>query len=180
MLWDEIEKDIEKRRLGIELIGSVAHLGWGVDALEQSSLVALASRDRWKSYFPAGSRDAIWYISEISDASMALPFASAQKPLMSDVIAVRFAQNRSLKPFVRKVMLYDVAHPVQALRRMQRTALVMISCVCKHFQPHSMWTSTLLNVIYTFLVFVWLLDRSEEDRFTYGLTKFLMRAIGWS
>jgi hypothetical protein len=89
MLWDEVESDSGRRRFGIALTVLVPRLGWGLDAIEQSSLAAWRSRDAWKKFFPAGCRDAIWYISGISDASMAHAFKPASAARMSEVIAVR-------------------------------------------------------------------------------------------
>jgi hypothetical protein len=57
---------------------------------------------------PRGSRNAIWFISEVSDASMAFPFVDSPAPSILPVIITRLDQNDHLKPFVCKVMLFDV------------------------------------------------------------------------
>ncbi|MFO1013775.1 MAG: hypothetical protein U1E50_08425 [Caulobacteraceae bacterium] len=126
--------------------------------------------------FPGGVKAAIWFISEASDASMAAAFSTQRAQSMSDVIDLRFAQNRDLKGFVRRVMFFDLLHPVQALQRMQRTARVMFRCLGAA-KPTPM-AVTCLNLAYTLVVFRWLLDRSAEDAATARFSRRVMSLIG--
>ena len=125
VLWDRIASDPDKVALARALIERVPLWGWGEAVLSAASKAAFDDLTKWRQISPRGARDAIWFISEVSDASMKLPFLSALAPSMSTVIITRLNQNRHLKPFVRKVMRFDVLHPFQALSRMQRTSRVM-------------------------------------------------------
>lgn len=180
MHWDRIERDTAKRCFGRALTALVPELGWQREALDRASRDAWGQEAHWRIIFPGGVRQAIWYISDISDASMALMLSSGPLPRMSDVIAERLSQNSLLKPFVRKVMLFDFLHPIQALRRMQRTALVMIACARGTSVRPSWISATALNLAYTLVVFIWLFDRSNGDYTTHKITKALMRLIGWT
>jgi hypothetical protein len=127
--------------------------------------------------FPDGEREAIWFTSRISDASMKTAFDDRAAPGMSEVILTRFAQNSDLKAFVRQAMLFDMAHPLQALARMQRTARVMMACVAG---GKTDWLSlTCLNIVYTVIVFIWLFDRTKDGQRTAGATRWAMRRLGF-
>jgi hypothetical protein len=129
VLWDRIASDPDKAALARALIGRVPLLGWGETALSAASEAAFGDATKWRRIFPGGSRDAIWFISEISDASMTFPFSDSPAPSMSTVIITRLEQNGHLKSFVRKVMLFDIMRPVQAFSRMQRTSRAMFACL---------------------------------------------------
>ena len=96
---------------------------------------------------------------------------------MSEVILERLSQNTALKPFVRRVMLFDLLHPVQALARMQRTSRVMLACLGPHSGHAEAARVTLLNLAYTAIVFAWLFDREGEGGLTRDLTTRLMAAL---
>ncbi len=179
MHWDR-ETDPDRSSLALALVERVPKSGWREATLSAASEAVFADPTRWRRFFPKGARDAIWYISEASDASMRMPFSSSPALSMSQVIATRFDQNGHLKPFVRKVMLFDVLHPLQAVRRMQRTARVMFECLPDRGAMASPRAIAALNTIYTALVFVWLADRSDSNALTKRLTVRAMRAIGQS
>jgi hypothetical protein len=178
MQWDR-ETDPDRSSLALALVERVPKSGWREATLSAASEAVFADPTRWRRFFPKGARDAIWYISEASDASMRMPFSSSPALSMSQVIATRFDQNGHLKPFVRKVMLFDVLHPLQAVRRMQRTARVMFECLDRGPMASSRAIAA-LNAIYTALVFVWLVDRSDGNALTKRLIVRAMRAIGQS
>jgi hypothetical protein len=147
--------------------------------LKKASLAVFSAPDGWRAIFPRGSRDAIWHISLLSDASMMSAFANSPAAAMSVVIDKRFDQNADLKPFVRQVMLFDFLHPFQALARMQRTARAMYACLGAGNVP-SWLALTRLNIAYTAIVFVWLCDDTLDDVRTKAVTRPLMRACGLS
>lgn len=160
------------------LVDIAARRGWGRGAMAEASTQVFGARDRWRDIFPRGPVQVIWFISEVSDASMRAAFADRPAPDMTAVIATRFSQNRRLKAFVRRVMGFDLAHPVQALARMQRTARVMFDCLAPDRRGSSPLGRAALNLVYTGLVFIWLLDRSPDDRHTLTATRAAMTALG--
>jgi hypothetical protein len=99
---------------------------------------------------------------------------------MSTVIITRLEQNAHLKPFVRKVMLFDVFHPAQAFSRMQRTSRAMFTCLGAGARPPSLRLITGLNIIYTGIIFLWLFDQTEDNARTKRIARRLMPLIGMS
>jgi hypothetical protein len=180
VLWDQIESDPDKAALAIALIERVPLLGWRDAALSAASEAAFSDATTWRQIFPRGPLDAIWYISEVSDASMRMSFSSSPAPSMSMVIITRLDQNDHMKPFVRKVMQFDIFHPVQAFSRMQRTSRVMLTCLGTCTPTPPLRTITVLNVMYTAIVFVWLFDRTAGNALTKRITREIMRLIGMS
>jgi hypothetical protein len=180
MLWDRVGADPDRRALALALIERVPLSGWRENTLAAASETALSHPNKWRQPFPKGSRDAIWYISEVSDASMKLPFLNSPATRMSTVIITRLDQNRHLKPFVQKVMLFDLLHPMQAFSRMQRTARAMFECLPPGDPRPSLRRIGGLNLIYTAIVFVWLFDRTDGDARTKRITRRSMRLIGLS
>jgi hypothetical protein len=176
----DVEPDADRRALVQAIIERVPALGWRTAMLEAASQAALADPARWRSHFPRGPVDAIWCVSTLSDASMHLPFAAEPSPSMSAVIAERFDQNAALKPFVRRVMQFDVGHPFQALARMQRTARVMFASLADARPNPSWFALAVLNVTYTSAVFAWLNDRSPDSAKAKAFTRRAMRLIGLS
>lgn len=177
MFWDQAT-DPDKKALALALIERVPGAGWREATLSSASEAVLADPTGWRQHFPKGAQDAIWFISEASDASMKLPFASTPSPSMSAVIVTRFDQNSHLKPFVRNVMLFDMLHPLQAVSRMQRTAQTMFECMQDGGTSGTARAIAKLNAVYTALVFVWLLDRTDGNALTKRLTARAMRAVG--
>ena len=180
MLWDRITSDPEKAALARVLIERVPLCGWGQTALLAASEAAFEDATKWRRVFPRGSRDAIWFISEVSDASMTFPFIGSPAQSMSTVIIMRLEQNAHLKPFVRKVMLFDVFHPAQAFSRMQRTSRAMFTCLGAGARPPSLRLITGLNIIYTGIIFLWLFDQTEDNARTKRIARRLMPLIGMS
>ena len=178
MRWDAIAADPEAIALARDLVDRVPTSGWSRRTIAAASASELSDPERWRGLFPRGARDAIWFVSTVSDASMKLAFAATPAPSMSSVILERLEQNRDLKPFVRQVMRFDLAHPIQALARMDRTARVMFDCVANRAGPPSRATLIALNLVYTAIVFVWLFDRGPADAFTRRVTPRAMRLIG--
>jgi hypothetical protein len=178
MWWDRIEADAEKRALAIALIEHVPQSGWRERTLCAASTAALCNEQGWRRTFPNGARDAIWFISEVSDASMKLAFEASPAGCMSTVVAERLEQNGHLKLFVRKVMLYDLLHPIQAVRRMQRTAHAMLGCMPRMDRAPSRFEVAALNAAYTVIVFVWLFDTTRGQSLTSRTTASVMRLIG--
>lgn len=111
---------------------------------------------------------------------MRIAFEHQPATRISDVIAERFRQNSNLKRFVRQVMLFDMGHPVQALTRMQRTAIVMNACLPITESKSGTGALALLNLTYTLVVFVWLLDVSRDNWITHRAMVMAMRLIGRS
>jgi hypothetical protein len=180
MFWESTEADADKKALGQALVARVPRSGWRSATLSAASEATFSDAAKWQQIFPRGSRDAIWYISEVSDASMRFPFLSSPAPNMSTVIITRLSQNEHLKPFVRRVMLFDVFHPVQAFSRMQRTSHMMFACLRPGTRNPSLRLITGLNIIYTAIVFFWLLDPSNGNECTKRMTRQSMRLIGMS
>jgi len=178
MRWDAIPAPPDKIALTRDLVERVPASGWSRRTLADASASVLSDPDRWRGLFPNGSRDAIWFVSTVSDASMKLAFAAARASDMSAVILERLDQNRDLKPFVRQVMLFDFTHPMQALARMDRTTRVMFECVEARAMPPSRAALIALNLVYTGIVFAWLFDRGPTDAFTRSLTPRAMKLIG--
>lgn len=177
MRWDSVAAPTEKVLLAQALTETTARTGWARGAFEAASLRALGSPRAWRKWFPRAGRDAIWFISEVSDASMARAFQGISAASMSAVIRERFCQNAGLKPFVRRVMVFDLLHPVQALARMQRTAGVMLGCIGQ--TDVGFVRLTALNLAYTAIVFWWLFDGSAGDRHTHWLTERTMRLFNF-
>jgi ubiquinone biosynthesis protein COQ9 len=180
VLWNSIASNPDKVALARALIERVPLWGWGEAVLSTASEAVFDDLEKWRRIFPRGSRDAIWFISEVSDASMKLPFLDAPAPSMSTVIITRLDQNRHLKPFVRKVMLFDVLHPFQALSRMQRTSRVMFACTDRTHRAASYCSVAGLNVLYTAVVLIWLFDGTDADDLTKRLARLLVRLVGMS
>ncbi len=174
MRWDVLSADRERIRLAQALVPLSAVHGWNGRVMTQAAHELSGDGEAWRRLFPAGPRDALWFISEMSDESMRAAFAREPAASMAAVIDERLAQNRALKPFVRKVMAYDMRHPLQAVRRMQRTARVMAQCIVRPIGPARL---SLLNHFYTAIVCFWLFDRSPLDRRTTALTRRLMRVL---
>ncbi len=180
MDWNAIEDDPERRRLAIALADLTPGLGWGRGTLALASRQAFSDADAWKRIFPRGARDAIWHISRISDASMVQALAAAPAASLCAVIGERLDQNAHMKSFVRRVMLFDMLHPFQALARMQRTARAMMACLPPQARQTSAFALMLLNLAYTGIVFVWLFDRTSGNARTRTVTKRAMGVIGFS
>ena len=178
MLWDQIETDPDKRALALALIERVPHSGWRERALSAASEAVFHDPGRWRRLFPNGSRAAIWFISEVSDASMKVPFLATPAPSISAVVSARLEQNGHLKPFVRTVMLFDLFHPMQAVRRMQRTARAIFECLPRSERKPSPCAIATLNLVYTVIVFVWLLDRTNGNKLTKWFTAKSLRIVG--
>ncbi|MCX7358736.1 MAG: hypothetical protein NT015_11450 [Alphaproteobacteria bacterium] len=175
MRWDVLATDSEKLALAQALVPISAKRGWGATTLGSAAESAFGDAEAWRRCFPRGAIDAIWFISEASDESMAAAFESRPASRVADVISERLQQNSELKPFVFRVMVFDVLHPFQAIARMQRTAQVMRHCLAPGAKVPG---TTLLNWTYTFIVFVWLCDRTRGDALTMRLNQWLMRCIG--
>lgn len=174
MDWSSINASRAKVSIARNAITCIPDLGVSAEAFDEAYSGAGLSGSTWREYFPGGLTDALWFISEASDSSMARDFVGAPAPDLAAVINIRFIQNRELKPFVRRVMVYDFFHPIQAVARMQRTARMMYSCLGRMDAP-SKWRVAALNILYTFLVMVWLADRTQQDRVTKGLTRIVAR-----
>lgn len=177
MRWDVLDAPPERIALARELVRICSARTWGRTVLRAGAESALRDGEAWRRHFPGGARDAIWFISEVSDASMEAAFAKTPAGAMAEVILERLSQNTALKPFVRRVMLFDLMHPIQALARMQRTARAMLRCVAA--KPGSVRAApvTALNLAYTVIVFGWLFDPEGEGRLTRRLTAGLMGAV---
>jgi hypothetical protein len=173
--WDVVAVDPEKAALAQRLVDVSAQNGWNVRSLREASLSVMNDAEGWRRHFPKGSRDAIWFVSEVSDASMKAAFERVPAGGMTEVITERLAQNSELKRFVRRVMLFDLAHPIQALKRMQRTARVMVECLAPERRVSGCARVSALNVAYTLVVFVWLFDGGVSQSATGVVTRTLMR-----
>ncbi|WP_312316170.1 hypothetical protein [Stenotrophomonas sp.] len=178
MDWSAVHLDETELRLMRTFVDLAPQAGVGTRALAQASRVALGDSDGWQRCVPGGPTGILWRISEVSDASMLAPFQTNPARDMAEVITTRFAQNQHLKPFVRRVMHYDMLHPVQALARMQRTAKVMFACCARQPAP-GVVAHMALNLVYTALVFLWLFDRSAGDATTRAATVTTGRWFRW-
>lgn len=175
MRWDVLAADAEKVALAQALVSESAKRGWGASTLRLAAAATCGDSAAWCRHFPQGARDAIWFISAVSDASMRASFEGRPASRVAEVIWERLEQNSDLKPFVFRVMLFDMLHPVQAVTRMQRTARLMRQCLGTGAKAPG---TTLLNWTYTFIVFVWLSDRTRGDTLTMRLNQWLMGLIG--
>jgi hypothetical protein len=167
----------DRIRLGQVFVCNAPTLGLSRANLTKSSEEAFGDGKRWMVLFPRGLTEVIWLISEVSDASMCAAFSFGPAPDIASVIQIRFDQNAALKPFVRRVMEYDIMHPVQALARMQRTARAMYGCLSEARTKPGAGGLTILNLVYTGLVFLWLLDRTAGDRLTRAATHIATRRM---
>jgi hypothetical protein len=175
MRWDVTITDPVKLALAQTLTTTTARRGWNTAALREAASVVCGNAEAWRHHFPRGARDVIWFISEVSDASMAVAFENSPAPVMAQVIRERLQQNSDLKRFVFRVMLFDILHPFQAIARMQRTAHRMRGCLAP---AAKMPSATLLNWTYTLIVFAWLSDRTHENALTMWLNRRLISLIG--
>ncbi len=169
MDWTSIAADPEKIEISEEAVRQIERHGVTLFALDSASIAVSKAASHWRYYFPGGLTDALWFISEVSDASMAQAFVDTKAQDLSQVISIRFQQNTELKKFVRRVMLYDFCHPTQAIARMQRTARIMYACTGTIEAPNRARVLG-LNLYYTLLVMVWLID----TRMTKRLNDFLV------
>ncbi len=177
MDWNAVESPPDQVVLAQALVDVTARRGWNGKAMAEASQAAFGAPHHWREVFPHGAKDAIWFISRISDASMQAAFDLRPAPDMTDVIVMRFDQNSDLKAFVRQVMLFDILHPIQALARMQRTARVMMTCTTRGRRTD--WFSlTRLNLVYTVIVFIWLFDKTPRDRRTVDMTRWAVETLG--
>lgn len=149
-------------------------MGVGRRTLALAAAEVFGDRADWKRVFDDPTV-ALWFVSDVSDASMRAAFTRVPARGMAEVIDLRLDQNVSLKPFVRRVMAFDMLHPFQALARMQRTAGVMFACLPPGQDGPGFFRLALLNLAYTGVVFIWLADRSAGDRRTKALTLKVMR-----
>ena len=175
MDWQAEAHPQDQIALAQSLVEVTMRRGWSRGALVEASQTVFGDPDRWRSLFPRGARDAIWFISRISDASMLAAFQVQPAADMANVIEARFAQNHDLKPFVFRVMLFDSLHPIQALARMQRTARVMMACLPAGLKRLDRLSLSRLNIVYTALVFIWLFDDAPMDRQTGKSTRWAVR-----
>jgi hypothetical protein len=174
--WDALDdSETQKLALAQALVPVTARLGWTHAALASAAQSACGDAEAWRALFPRGARDAVWFISEVSDASMRQPFEKRPAVAVADVIRERLEQNAALKPFVFRVMLFDLCRPFQAVARMQRTAHQMRSCLVDGTRAPG---ATALNWAYTLIVVVWLCDCTRDNRLTLRLNGWMMRAIG--
>lgn len=177
MDWSVVDSTSERVRLAQSFVNIIPSSGVSKRTLRLAANDTLASSRDWQEIF-GGPTEALWFVSEVSDASMLAAFTNTPAQKMAEVVDVRLDQNASLKPFVNRVMRYDVLHPVQALARMQRTARVMFDCLGPREQDVSWVRLTLLNIAYTGLVFGWLMDRSECNHQTKSATRAVFRLLG--
>jgi hypothetical protein len=168
--------DPRKLRLAQALVAISARRGWGRGTFEAAAAECFGSPGAWREVFPGGAGEAIWFISEVSDASMGAAFEPNSADGMAEVIGERLAQNAALKRFVARVMMFDLRHPVQGVRRMQRTARCMAGCLARA-APIGGTRLAALNLAYTGLVMLWLADRSRGERITAAATRRLMRLL---
>lgn len=171
MRWDVLPAAQERVSLAQELVSLSPAEGWSAATLAKAAQRLWKNEEAWRRVFPGGPREALWFVSEVSDESMRAAFLLEPAASMAVVINERLAQNRKLKPFVRTVMAFDLRNPVQAVKRMQRTARVMQLCVASHIGGPKL---ILLNQFYTLIVFFWLFDRSPDDAKTSRLARTLM------
>jgi len=177
MDWSVVDGASDRVRLAQAFVRIVPSAGVNRQTMRLAAKEALGSADGWKKVFD-GPTEVLWFVSEVSDASMCAAFVGTPAREMTEVVNVRLDQNGSLKPFVNQVMLYDVLHPIQALARMHRTARAMYDCLGQGSPSAGQPRLTLLNLAYTGLVFRWLIDRSERDRHTKSTTRAVFRLLG--
>ena len=174
MDWSVARGDSRAVAIARALVEITPQSGWTASALREASWRATGDPEAWRALFPKGSRDAIWLISEVSDASMRASLAGRIGVRVSDAIAERLEQNADLKPFVRQVSLFDFAHPLQAFARMQTTARAMLACAGAE---RAGWLRrTGVNLIYSLTILGWLFDRSHADRASKA---FARRGLGF-
>lgn len=175
MNWEQVERNHVRRAVGKRLVETITRFGLNQRALTITKDDSTKEELAFCSFL-ANPTSAVWYISEISDASMAKDSVGSTSS-MAEVIWIRLHQNEHLKPFVRRIMAFDILHPIQALRRMHRTARIMYACVGT---PNaSTFRAIVLNITYTIIVFRWLFDKSDGSNKTRNLTLTLMRLIGF-
>ena len=177
MRWDAFPAPPRRIAFARALVEATERQGFSRRATATASTTSLGSAKAWHALFPGGPTEALWLISAVSDASMRSSFADRPAADMAAVIDERFEQNSHLKGFVRRVMLYDMLHPWQALGRMQRTARVMAECLAPGRPGPGRARLTFLNLVYTMLVFHWLFDRSAGDSRTRRITRLAMRGL---
>ena len=177
MDWNAFAAPEDRRLLSKAFVEWVPEHGVNRKTLALASEAVFGDPIRWREIFPTGATEALWFVSDVSDASMRAPFLITPAHGMAEVIDMRLDQNRSMKRFVRRVMQYDLLHPFQALARMQRTARIMYACLSANKRV-SFLALVSLNLFYTTLVFLWLIDRSPNDKRTKTATARAMRMLG--
>ncbi|BDU22450.1 hypothetical protein [Dyella sp. GSA-30] len=177
MDWNAFPASNDRRLLSKAFVEWVPEHGVNRKTLALASEAVFGDAIRWREIFPSGATEALWFVSDVSDASMQASFLITPAGCMAEVIDTRLDQNRSMKRFVKRVMQYDLLHPFQALARMQRTARVMYACVSPHKRA-SFPGLVSLNLFYTALVFLWLIDGSPNDKRTKTATARAMRMLG--
>jgi hypothetical protein len=85
--------DPRKLRLAQALVAMSARRGWGRDTFKAAAGECFGNPGAWRELFPGGASEAIWFISEVSDASMGAAFEPNSADGMAEVIRERFAQN---------------------------------------------------------------------------------------
>ena len=176
MNWSALELSPQQVAFGRAFVAAVPGEGVSRAAAQSAAREAQLDEPSCRALY-RNLTGVLWFVSDVSDASMAAAFRSVAADDMATVIRTRFEQNATLKPFVRRVMLYDVAHPMQAVARMQRTARAMYGCLPSRAVP-GRFRLGVLNVAYTLIVFVWLFDRSNGNQHTHRLTLKAMQWIG--
>jgi hypothetical protein len=175
--WDALPAAPRRIAVAQAVVKAAARNGFSRRAMAAASTASLGTADAWRELFPGGATEALWFVSAVSDASMRSALVERPPADMAAVIDERFEQNSHLKTFVRRVMLYDLLHPWQAVARMQRTARVMVECLPPNRRRVGRARLTLLNLLYTMLVFHWLFDGTDGDARTRRMTRSAMRRL---
>jgi hypothetical protein len=111
-----------------------------------------------------------------ADARTAALFRQAAAPSMAEIVLSRFDQNARLKPVVARLALSDVFHPIDTLRRTERTARVMWAAYGRgRGGVIDRWR---LVFAYSACVIAWLLDNSPDQRLTRGVVRGALTVIG--
>lgn len=178
--WSTVEQDNRKRAFALALVEMVSNRGWAEASLSRASAHAYGDPTLWKSVFPGGAQEAIWYISDLADLEMRTAFLDRNHPFptLSAVILTRLHQNADLKKFVFRLLLVDILHPVRALTRTQRTSRHML--VCMGQATSTFWMRSAITVLYTLVVLTWLVEAASVPSASRRVAHLVSRLVGSS
>ena len=162
--------------LSVNYAVAAADVGWSDETLraflDERGVSASAQKAQW----PDGARSAGRALNAYADAAMVRRYASTPGASLAEIIAQRFAGNRSFKRSVRRLAQLDFLHPVDTLSRTALTAEQMIQCRGGYRTQGGLghWLERWFLVLgYSLCVLAWLADKTPDDRKTRGAVEFL-------
>lgn len=155
--------------------------GWTEACLGRFCTEQRISYDDSKRRWPRGVRSLSWELNRLADRNMLNLYKDVPAPSMAEIFLSRFSQNRGFKPAIAKLAWSDLRHPIDTLARTRTTADHMWRCYGRQ-----RWTGRLgagldgwlVSATYALCVVVWLLDVSQNERFTGRAVRASLLMIG--